>query len=638
MTNKKTKSKISFKAFGELLKYIWKNSPFIFSIIVVALILATAIQAASNSYLGVVLVNRFLKPWAESLKSGNPVFDWKGFTISVVILASFYAIAAISTTLANRLIVSLTYNTIHKLRKELYNHVQKLPLEYFDSNLKGKINSLFGNDILALQGIMSGAISGFVNSVTSLIVSLVLMFYFSWFLTLIALFTIFILFLISALIANSSKKFFERRQKLLGELNGYSNEFINGIKVIKVFNYEDVAFKKYKAKSDEFYKYDLKSKIWVVVLYPLMINIGSISYGILAIIGALILVNGGKVGVLETGLNIGVLISFLQFSKTFASPVANLSQLSNAIFRGVAGAQRVFEVLGKPLEKDNGTIELIEYNDLSKDLKTYVDSNLKKANYYFVNKKQNTVIKPALGTIEFKNVNFGYKPDHLILKNINLKVPCGKKVAFVGATGAGKTTITNLINRFYDVTSGEILIDGININDLTKNSLRKSLGFVLQDTSLFSQSVFENIKYAKPNATEEEILQAANLANAENFILMMENQYHTVLENSGENLSQGQKQLLSIARTSMLNPLVLVLDEATSTIDTKTEKDVQQALYKLMKNKTSFVIAHRLSTIQNVDKIVVMDKGQIIEQGTHQDLLANQSHYWKLFNGLIELD
>ncbi|MEE3928202.1 ABC transporter ATP-binding protein [Mycoplasmopsis ciconiae] len=631
--NKKTPS-----AFSKLIKYIWNTSPFLFSLIILGTIISSAVMAGAQSFLGLVLFNKFLVPF---LAIPNAVFDWAGFTLAVSILGAMYILGVISQLISSRLSVNLTFKTIKNIQDDLYSHIQTLPLKYFDTNLKGDINSLFNNDIKTLRTLISESIPQMFNSLTTIIVSLGLMLYFSWFMTLIAIFLVALLLVLGQILGKNNKKYFFKRQELMAKLNGHVNEMINGVKVIKLFNYEQAIFDKYEKVSDEFYKYDFKAKLNANILFPIMINMGNLYYGLLAIIGgALVIFSNDLPSWLISTLNIGVLVSFLQYARNFSNPIGQIAQQFNTIFMGIAGSKRIFDTLEQQPETNSGTIQIIDTQKVDSLLLEDIKKQINQPNQFVYKIVQNneTIYKNAFGNVEFRNVNFGYTRDKLILKDINLNIKAGTKVAFVGATGAGKTTITNLINRFYDVTSGEILIDGINVNDIDKVSLRKSLGLVLQDTSLFTKTIKENISYGKEQAEMAEIANAANLSNANRFIDLMNDGFESVLENSGDNLSQGQKQLLSIARVSLLNPLILILDEATSTIDTNTEKHIQEAMYNLMQNRTSFVIAHRLSTILDCDLIVVMDQGRIIEMGNHQELMQKGAQYFKLFTGAIELD
>lgn len=631
------KSKFDSQTFKKLMKFMWETNKVYFSLIIFGMLVTAATFSLSQSFLGIVLFNKFLVPY---FISGAKKFDWYGFTIAIILLGLMYLIGVTCQFVASRLSISLAHSTIQKLRVSLYSKMQKLPIKYFDTNLNGNLISIYTNDIDTLREMISQSFPQIINSIATIFILLFLMFYYSWFMTLIVLLLVFVLMFFSSKFAIYSGKYFVQRQKSLGKLNGFISEMINGVKVIKVFNHEQKSVSDLTVKNDEFYKSDFKSKAIMNILFPLFMNMGNINYAIVALIGGVILANNGHVGSLNIGLNIGVLVSFLQYTRSFSNPIATISQQFNTISVAIAGAQRVFAVFEEKEEQDLGTIEIVSERDLNETEKELLAAlNLEKSNFYykmFVDGK--VTFKQAKGQVVFKNVYFGYTDQKMILKDINLEVMPGQKIAFVGATGAGKTTITNLINRFYDVNKGEILLDGINLEEIKKSSLRKSLGFVLQDTSLFSKSVKENISYGVENALKEDVEYAANVANADRFIGLMENGFETELENAGENISQGQKQLLSIARTSMLQPMILVLDEATSTIDTETEKHVQEAMYNLMKNRTSFIIAHRLSTIKNVDKIVVLDKGEIAEQGSHKELLAQKGMYYKLYTGAIELD
>ncbi|WP_051789148.1 ABC transporter ATP-binding protein [Mycoplasma buteonis] len=633
-TKKPIKPRAGKGTFKRLLKYIWAKNKVNYLIVIFCIILSTVAQVLSQAFLGSILVNKYLAPYESGAVE---TFDWNGFSVAMSVIGLIYVIGLTANYTFSRILVSITHKTIKNLRDDLYHHMQKLPLQFFDSRQDGEIVSLYTNDIVVLRDVISQSIPQIINSIFTISLSLVIMFILSWFLTIVMLLLVTIMFFISQLIARKSGRYFRNRQAALGAVNGYINELIEGIKVVKVFNYEKHALNKFSDLNNKLYHSDFKSKVITNILMPIMMNMGTINFVVIAFIGGISLANTSSDSSSILSLNIGVLVSFLLYARSFSNPISTVAQQFNAINMGVAGAERVFNVLDQKTETDNGDISLVRASELSDQEKNQI-SSLDSEYLWKVTDKNEVKFLNALGHIKFENVCFGYDSNKLIIDNFNLEVNPGEKVALVGSTGAGKTTIANLINRFYDLTSGTIYFDGIDTRKIKKDDLRRAFGLVLQDTSLFSKTVSENIGYGLLKPTQEQIEQAAVVSNANEFIEIMSDGYQTYLENAGENLSQGQKQLLSIARTSILNPLVLILDEATSTIDTQTEKQVQQALDKLLHGKTSFIIAHRLSTIKNSDKIIVLEHGKIIEQGSHKELLKNKKYYYQLYTGATELD
>ncbi|VEU70408.1 ABC transporter ATP-binding protein [Mycoplasmopsis glycophila] len=634
------KAKFDKRTFKRLLKLIWENNRLTYSVVFLCIVLSTLIITISQAFIGTVLVNKYIDPYITEYKQNpNAIFDWKNFTFAMIFIGSLYVIGILANYIYSRLVVSITHKTIKKIRDDLYIHSQTLSLNFFDKNQKGDIISRFTNDIDSLREVLSQSIPQILNSIFQIIFSLVSMLILSWFLTIVMLILVFGMFLIAGQIAKKSGKYFISRQKSLGSLNGFINEMMDGVRVIKAYNHEKASLLNFKTKNDQMYNDDFKSKLIANILMPIMINMGTINFIVIAFTGGITLAylgNNQSNALNVLSINLGVLVSFLLYARSFTNPISTVSQQANAIISGLAGAQRVFVILDEKPEEDNGTITLVKYEDLSKPALSKIDT--KAAYYWQIPVKDDYIYQVAKGEFYFDNVSFGYNPEKLIIKDFTLRVPVGKKVALVGATGAGKTTIASLLNRFYETTKGTIYFDGIDIKQIKKADLRKAFGFVLQDTSLFSKNIKENIIYGLDEFASQEYEAAAKLANAHEFIEDMANGYETFLENSGENLSQGQKQLLSIARTAIINPLALILDEATSTIDTETERKIQEALDELLKNKSAFIIAHRLSTIKNCDIIVVMDQGQIIEQGSHKELLKNKKHYYKLYTGKIELE
>ncbi|MFV9451312.1 ABC transporter ATP-binding protein [Mycoplasma sp. 4463] len=644
MNKRKTiKSSEAKGALKRVIALIWATNKWYFMLIIFGFVISSVVNVLGQSYLGLVLFNKFLVPFFQS---GFTEFDWNGFNLSIIILVSLFLSGVLFEFIATRLAVFLTHTTIKNLRDSLYAKMQTLPISYFDKKLKGDLMSLFVNDVDVLKQFIMQTVPTIFSSLATLIVTTVFMLYYSWFLSLIVFALVGTTMFLSSVYARKSSKFFTLRQKRLGIINGFINEMINGVKVIKVFNHQEASFEDMQKRNKEFYEADYKSKAYVTVLFPVFMNIGNINYAIIAIISGFIYLNGGKVGSLDVAISAGVIVAFLQYARNFSLPISQIVQEFNTLAMAAAGARRVFNAMDNLSEVDKGSIEIINHSDLPKSNIIWFNSYDKEkflsepSRYYFKIPmgSMGCLIKRINGKFDFNHVYAGYVEGQPIIKDFDLHIKPGERVAFVGATGAGKTTITNLINRFYDVFGGSIKLDGIDIRLIKKSSLRKSLGYVLQEISLFTKSIADNIAYGVPDATLKDIKEAAKIANATRFIKQTEDGFNTILENAGESLSQGQKQLLSIARTSMLDPMILVLDEATSTIDTETEREIQEAMYELMKNKTSFVIAHRLSTIRDVDKIVVMDQGQIKEVGSHDELIKLHGIYHQLYTGKIELD
>ena len=547
-------------------------------------------------------------------------------------MACIYAVGIASTFIYTRLMVYISAGILNKIRKQLFDHIQSLPVKYFDTHTFGDVMSRFTNDTDTLRQMISMSVPQFFSSVITVAAVFIAMVTSSIYLTVIVLAGLFVMLNVTKLIGSKSGHFFVEQQKAIGKTNGYIEEMINGQKVIKVFCHEDKAKEEFDALNDNMREMAFNANKFANILMPVMGNIGHMQYVIIAVLGGLLAING--IG----GLTLGTIGSFLQLSRSFTMPINQMSNQFNSIVMALAGAERVFAVIDEKTEEDEGNITLVnaEYDK---------NGNLIPCNEYTgmwawkcPEKDGSFRYVQVKGDVRFNDVDFGYVPDKTILHNINLYAKPGQKVAFVGATGAGKTTITNLINRFYDIADGKMLYDGISINHIKKADLRKSLGIVLQDTNLFTGTIMENIRYGRLDATDEEVYEAAKLTNAHGFIKMLPEGYNTVISGSGSQLSQGQKQLITIARAAVANPPVMILDEATSSIDTRTESIVQKGMDALMKDRTVFVIAHRLSTVQNSNVIMVLEKGHIIERGTHEQLIDEKGVYYRLYTGAFEME
>lgn len=504
--------------------------------------------------------------------------------------------------------------------------MQTLPISYFDNNTHGDIMSHYTNDTDTLMQMISQSLPNLVSSIITIIAVLFGMLHLSIILTLIVIIGVIVMLKVSKNVASKAGKYFVEQQDSLGKLNGYIEEMIDGVKVVKVFTHEEIAKKDFDKVNSLLCENATKANIHANTLMPIMHNIGNVVYVIIAIVGGLLAIN-------NKGLTLGAIASFLSLSKSFMNPIGMMAGQVNSIIVALAGASRIFSLMDEKSEENDGKIKLV--------YATLKDNELVESNNYtgcWAWKLSNKELIELKGDVRFNDVTFGYNSDKMVLKDINLYAKPGQKIAFVGATGAGKTTITNLINRFYDINEGSITYDGINIKDINKKDLRKSLGIVLQDTNLFTGTIMENIKYGNHKATFEEVINAAKLANADSFINLLPDGYNTVLKGNGSNLSQGQRQLLAIARSALLNPPVMILDEATSSIDTRTEKIVQDGMDKLMENRTVFVIAHRLSTVRNSKAIMVLENGKIIERGEHEQLLEQKGKYYELYTGAFELE
>ena len=610
-----------FALLARLMHYVFRDYKF-HCIAVFLLIFAGVIANVQGTMFTKNLIDDYITPF---LLSDNPNFAPLAKAISRV--AVFYAIGVISTYAYNRIMVAVTQGTLRNLRNDLFAHMEKLPIRYFDTHSHGDIMSVYTNDIDTLRQMISQSIPQIINSTFTIVSVLVSMLILNIPLTLVTLVMVSLMLICTKKAAGQSGKYFLDQQKNLGAVNGYIEEMMNGQKVVKVFCHEDASIREFNELNEALYTSADRANTFANILGPINAQLGNISYVVCAIVGGVLALNGFG------GFTLGGLASFLTFNKSFNMPINQVSQQFNAIVMAMAGADRIFRLMDEAVEKDDGYVLLVNAKEENGKL---TESAARTGQWAWKHTHQadgSVDYKELRGDVVFDGVDFGYTDDKIVLHDVKLYAKPGQKIAFVGSTGAGKTTITNLINRFYDIQDGKIRYDGININKIKKADLRRSLGIVLQDTHLFTGTVKENIRFGKLDATEEEVIAAARLANADGFIRRLPNGYDTMLTGDGANLSQGQRQLLAIARAAIADPPVLILDEATSSIDTRTERIVQDGMDRLMKGRTTFVIAHRLSTVRNSDCIMVLENGRIIERGTHEQLIQEKGRYYQLYTG-----
>ena len=621
MENKKKTSK--WATIKRLLGYVVATYKLQLVVVLVSIIISALVGVAGIEFIK-YLIDDFITPL---LGSQNP--DYTALFNVIMMMALIYLVGVIATYIYNRLMINISQGVLNKIRKQLFNHMQKLPIRYFDSRPHGEIMSIYTNDVDTLRQMLSQSIPQVFSAIVSMVTVLISMFTTNVYLTLVVIAMVVIMIFVSKYLGGNSSKFFVKQQEDLGKVDGYIEEMMEGQKVVKVFNYEEESKKKFDALNEALCDSNTKANMYANILMPCIMNIGNLGYVLVAVIGGMLSVNGI--------LTIGSIAAFLQFVKAFTNPLGQVSQQMNSIVMALAGAERIFALIDEEEEIDEGYVTLV--NAKIEDGKI-IESKERTGVWAWKHPhKDGRITYTRLrGQVEFENVQFGYEENKKILHDITLTAKEGQKVSFVGATGAGKTTITNLINRFYDIQEGKIRYDRINIRKIKKDDLRRSLGMVLQDTSLFTGTIKDNIRYGKLDATDEEVIEAAKLSNADKFIQHLPQGYDTVITGNGEGLSQGQRQLLSIARAALNNPPVLILDEATSSIDTRTEKIVQEGMDKLMKGRTVFVIAHRLSTIRNSDLIMVLDHGRIMERGNHDELIAKKGMYYGLYTCAIEID
>ena len=612
------------KLFIRLMKYVFKYY-WVHCLIVVVGIIASVFATNQGTMFTQTLIDKYIVPLS---KSSDP--DFSKLLAKITEVGIFYGAGVIGVFLYNRLIIYVTQGTLKRLRIEMFNKMETLPIKYFDTHAHGDIMSLYTNDIDTLRQMISQSIPQAISSAITIVSVFIYMLILNVPLTILTLVMVGVTLVVTKKIGGLSGSYFMAQQRDIGKLNGYVEEMMEGQKVVKVFCHEEESMEGFDRLNDQLFDSANNANKFANILMPINAQLGNISYVLCAMVGGILALNG--IG----GFTIGGLVSFLTFNKSFSMPINQMSQQFNSIVMAMAGADRIFKLLDEEPEVDDGYVELVNAKeDANGDIVETEEHTGMWAWKHFHKDDGTTTYAHMRGDIVFDHVDFGYNDDKMILHDIVLYAKPGQKIAFVGATGAGKTTITNLINRFYDIQDGKIRYDGINVNKIKKNDLRRSLGIVLQDTHLFTGTVRENIQYGKLDATDDEIVKAAKLANAHSFITRLPDGYDTMLTGDGANLSQGQRQLLAIARAAVADPPALILDEATSSIDTRTEKLVQQGMDGLMKGRTTFVIAHRLSTVRNSDCIMVLEQGRIIERGTHDELIKEEGKYYQLYTGKL---
>ena len=632
MPEKPGVGKMDMKAAGRILSYL-KQYKTALVVVVVCILLSSVASVASSLFIQ-SLIDDYITPLLASV---TPIYT--ELIKALCVMGVIYLIGTLSTWIYNRTMVTIAQGTLKQIRDEMFAKMQTLPIKYFDTHTHGDVMSHYTNDTDTLRQMIAQSLAQLVSSLTTIVAVFCCMLYQSVYLTLIIVVIVALIMQVAKLVVGKSGYYFIRQQETLGALDGYVEEMINGQKVIKVFCHEEASKNAFRAKNRAWENASANANGYANSMMPMMNALGYVQYVIIAIVGAWMAISGVR-NLTIFGINtvtLGMIASFLTLSRNFINPITQLSNQFNSIVMALAGASRIFKLMDEEPEPDNGYVTLVYAEEKNGEL-TKSEAYTGIWAWKHPHSDGSTTLTKLEGRIVIDHVDFGYVPEKQVLHDITLFAEPGQKIAFVGATGAGKTTITNLINRFYDIDDGKIRYDGININKIKKYDLRRSLGVVLQDVNLFTGTVMDNLRYGNPGASDDECIEAAKLANAHNFIMMLPNGYQTVLQGDGSGLSQGQRQLISIARAAVSNPPVMILDEATSSIDTRTEALVQSGMDRLMENRTVFVIAHRLSTVMNSDVIMVLDHGNIIERGTHESLIEKKGTYYQLYTGAFELE
>lgn len=640
--------KMDPKSLGRILKKMWSGNEVKVVLIILCVLVSAIAMVVAMSYIQ-ELVDVILPNVANAyeryedknlaLSAALNSKEMREFVVFIVKWGGMFFISVVASTVQAFLSVSVSQGTLKDIRHEMFSKMQYLPVSYFDQNKYGDIMSKYTNDVDTLENFITQTVPNFISSIITILALLVFMIINSYLLTIVVIVTLVLIMLASQTIISKSAKHFVERQKIIGKSNAYIEESMEGSRVVQVFNHQDTAIVEFGSINEEYRVEDTKANIFSNIVGPLTGNLVRMQYVLVALIGVLLCSSIVYSGSFSALYSIGSLIAFLTYANNFSGPISRLAEQVTNIARASAGAGRIYDLIDRAKETDNGYVTLVNYEQDENGQYYEVKENSHKWAWKHPHEADSTITyTPLEGRIVLEDVDFGYREDNEILHDINIFAEKGQRIALVGETGAGKTTITNLINRFYDIEDGKIRYDGININKIKKDDLRKSLGLVLQDTNLFTGTIKENIKLGKPDATDDEVVAAAKIANADSFIRMMPEGYDTILTKAGENLSQGQRQLLAIARAAIADCPVLILDEATSSIDTRTELIVQQGMDKLMEGRTVFVIAHRLSTIQKSDVIMVLDHGRIIERGNHKQLIEKQGVYYQLYTGAFELE